>query len=89
MQSELIGLGYLKRRKRDRALQLLKMPDDADDRMSTVSVPLVGSAPCGAPLLASGVRWITRIDMRSGAPARVRSGARKSEAANCSSADRH
>lgn len=48
----LIELGYLKRRKRDRALQLLRMPDDADDSVSTVSVPLVGSAPCGAPLLA-------------------------------------
>jgi repressor LexA len=27
------------------------MPDDSDERMSTVQVPLVGSAPCGAPLL--------------------------------------
>jgi repressor LexA len=50
--ARLIGLGYLKRRGGDRALQLLKMPDDADDRVSTVSVPLVGSAPCGMPLLA-------------------------------------
>jgi len=48
----LIDEGYLKRREGDRALQLLRMPDDADDRVSTVSVPLVGSAPCGAPLLA-------------------------------------
>ncbi|MBS0234179.1 MAG: repressor LexA [Proteobacteria bacterium] len=48
----LIDEGYLKRRDGDRALQLLKMPNDTDDRVSTVSVPLVGSAPCGAPLLA-------------------------------------
>ena len=50
--ARLIELGYLRRREGDRVLQLLKMPDDADDRMSTVSVPLVGSAPCGTPLLA-------------------------------------
>src|SRR5262249_8972424 len=49
---KLIRLGYLKRRTGDRALQLLRMPEDADDRMSTVAVPLVGSASCGAPLLA-------------------------------------
>jgi repressor LexA len=28
------------------------MPDDSDESVSTVQVPLVGSAPCGAPLLA-------------------------------------
>ena len=50
--ARLIELGYLKRREGDRVLQLLKMPEDADDRVSTVSVPLVGSAPCGTPLLA-------------------------------------
>ena len=50
--ARLIELGYLKRRAGDRVLQLLKMPEDADDRVSTVSVPLVGSAPCGTPLLA-------------------------------------
>ena len=49
---KLIDEGYLKRREGDRALQLLKMPEDSDDRVSTVRVPLVGSAPCGAPLLA-------------------------------------
>lgn len=49
---KLIDEGYLKRREADRALQLLKMPEDSDDRVSTVQVPLVGSAPCGAPLLA-------------------------------------
>lgn len=48
---KLIDQGYLKRREGDRALQLLKMPEDSDDGMSTVQVPLVGSAPCGAPLL--------------------------------------
>jgi repressor LexA len=48
----LIASGYLKRRVSDRTLQLLKMPDDAKDRESTVEVALVGSAACGAPLLA-------------------------------------
>lgn len=48
----LIELGYLKRRENDRALQLLRMPMEAPDRESTVKIPLVGSAACGAPLLA-------------------------------------
>jgi repressor LexA len=49
----LIVGGYLKRRESDKALQLLKMPDVSDrDRESTIEVPLVGSAACGAPLLA-------------------------------------
>lgn len=48
----LIELGYLKRRQDDRTLQLLRMPTDAPDRDSTVEIPLVGSAPCGSPLLA-------------------------------------
>lgn len=48
----LIELGYLKRRQGDRSLQLLRMPADAVDRDSTIEIPLVGSAPCGAPLLA-------------------------------------
>ncbi len=48
----LIELGYLKRRTEDRSLQLLRMPAEARDRESTVEVPLVGSAPCGQPLLA-------------------------------------
>jgi repressor LexA len=47
----LIDLGYLKRRD-DRTLQLVRMPADAPDRESTIEVPLVGSAACGAPLLA-------------------------------------
>lgn len=50
--NRLIDLGYLKRREKDRSLQLLRMPADARDRESTVEVPLVGSAPCGLPLLA-------------------------------------
>lgn len=48
----LIELGYLTRRKSDRSLQLLRMPEMSRDRESTVSVPLVGSAACGTPLLA-------------------------------------
>lgn len=47
----LIEQGYVKRRE-DRTLQLLRMPDDGRDRDSTVEVPLVGAAPCGSPLLA-------------------------------------
>lgn len=49
---KLIEHGYLQRREGDRSLQLLRMPAEADDRLSTISIPLVGSAPCGAPLLA-------------------------------------
>lgn len=48
----LIAFGYLKRREGDRSLQLLRMPEDAPDRESTVEIPLVGSAACGMPLLA-------------------------------------
>jgi len=48
----LIAAGYLKRRESDRMLQLLKIPDDAKDKESTVEVALVGSAACGVPLLA-------------------------------------
>lgn len=48
----LIELGYLKRRVDDRTLQLLHMPSEARDRESTVEIALVGSAPCGAPMLA-------------------------------------
>jgi repressor LexA len=47
----LIELGFLKR-KEDRSLQLLRMPKEEIDRESTVEIPLVGSAPCGALLLA-------------------------------------
>jgi repressor LexA len=48
----LIELGYLKRREGDRTLQLLRMPTEAPDRESTIEIPLVGNAACGAPLLA-------------------------------------
>lgn len=48
----LIELGYLRRRA-DKSLQMLKMPEDSRDRESTIEIPLVGSAPCGLPLLAS------------------------------------
>jgi repressor LexA len=48
----LIEKGFLRRRDRDRALQLLRMPEGTRDRESTVDIPLVGNAPCGAPLLA-------------------------------------
>lgn len=50
--NSLIENGYLKRREDDRSLQLLRMPKATVDRESTVDVPLVGSAPCGSPLLA-------------------------------------
>ncbi len=48
----LIDLGFLARRESDRTLQILKMPVDTGESNATVQVPLVGSAPCGAPLLA-------------------------------------
>lgn len=47
----LIEFKYLKRRS-DRSLQLLRMPDESADRETTIEIPLVGSAPCGSPLLA-------------------------------------
>jgi len=50
--NSLIENGYLKRREDNRSLQLLRMPQATADRESTVDVPLVGSAPCGSPLLA-------------------------------------
>lgn len=50
--SKLIDMGYLKRREGNRALQLLRMPEEDVERVSTVAVPLVGSASCGTPLLA-------------------------------------
>jgi repressor LexA len=43
--------GYLRRR-RDGRLQLVRDVEVAEDHARTVPVPLVGSAPCGAPLLA-------------------------------------
>lgn len=48
----LIELGYLARRESDRTLQVLRAPIDHTEVEATVEVPLVGSAPCGAPLMA-------------------------------------
>lgn len=42
--------GYVRRK--NGKLQLLNKPPDDPDHERTVAVPLVGSAPCGAPLLA-------------------------------------
>src|SRR3954452_3663159 len=43
--------GILQRRS-DGRLQLLKSPDGDQSHARTVEVPLVGTAPCGHPLLA-------------------------------------
>ncbi len=48
---KLEAAGYLRRRSDGRLQVLRKLPDD-DSHARTVEVPLVGSAPCGAPLLA-------------------------------------
>lgn len=48
----LIELGFLVRREADRTLQVLRSPPDHTEVEATVEVPLVGSAPCGAPLMA-------------------------------------
>lgn len=48
----LTAAGYIARRS-DGQLQLLKSPASALDHARTVEVPLVGRAPCGAPLLAT------------------------------------
>jgi repressor LexA len=47
----LIAMGFLARG-RDSRLQLRRTPEGARDHARTVDVPLVGTAPCGAPLLA-------------------------------------
>lgn len=49
--NSLIEKGLLRRRE-DRSLQLRKDLVEAEDHARTVEVPLVGSVPCGAPLLA-------------------------------------
>lgn len=49
--NNLIKYGHLRRRK-DGKLQLLKDFEQSNTNARTVDVPLVGSAPCGAPLLA-------------------------------------
>lgn len=43
--------GYLRRRKNGK-LQLLREVEPGPEHERTVEIPLVGSAPCGAPLLA-------------------------------------
>ncbi len=47
----LIAAGYLGRGT-DRRLQLRRLPETERDHALTVDVPLVGTAPCGAPFLA-------------------------------------
>ncbi|MFA4974273.1 MAG: transcriptional repressor LexA [bacterium] len=44
--------GYLARRPNGE-LRLLRSPSETTDHARTVQVPLVGTAPCGAPLLAT------------------------------------
>jgi repressor LexA len=48
----LIEAGFIKRRDSDKSLQLLRLPDENIEQSATVDVPLVGTAPCGLPLLA-------------------------------------
>ena len=48
---KLIAAGYLQRREDDR-LQLLRDLPEVQSHARTIEVPLVGTAPCGAPLLA-------------------------------------
>jgi repressor LexA len=47
----LVELGYAARGP-DGRLRLLQLPRDDESHARTVEVPLVGAAPCGAPLLA-------------------------------------
>ena len=49
--AQLMRRRYVQRR-RDGKLQLLKVTDEDPANARTVPVPLVGSVPCGAPLLA-------------------------------------
>lgn len=49
--NRLIEAGYLKRRS-DQSLQVIQLPEELEGSERTVPVPLVGMAPCGAPLLA-------------------------------------
>lgn len=48
----LIDAGFLRRSRRDRALQVVRLPDELRGGATTVEVPLVGGVPCGSPLLA-------------------------------------
>ena len=49
--ARLAALGYVRRRE-DGRLQLVRDLPECTDHATTVMVPLVGSAPCGLPLLA-------------------------------------
>ena len=50
--NQLIEHGYMKRRKTDGRLQLVEGPQQDRSDARTVEVPVVGSAPCGEPMLA-------------------------------------
>jgi repressor LexA len=50
--NRLIDLGMLKRRTSDGQLQILKDLETHSSHARTIDIPLVGSAPCGQPLLA-------------------------------------
>ena len=66
---KLIELGFLKRRKDDRSLQLIRMPEGDSEWEGTISVPVVGRAACGAPLLAEeNIEGMIRISTRIAKP---------------------
>lgn len=48
----LIKKGFLRRKKADKTLQILRMPPKQIEAEATTKIPLVGSAPCGSPMLA-------------------------------------
>ncbi len=50
--NRLIERGYLKRRRADGRLQSIEDPEADRAHARTVSIPVVGSAPCGQPMLA-------------------------------------
>lgn len=65
---QLIRGGYVQRRKSGE-LQLLKAPSEDPAHPRTVPVPLVGSVPCGAPLLAEeNVEAIIPVSMSLARP---------------------
>jgi repressor LexA len=64
----LIERGWL-RRKADGDLQLRKDLADAEDHARTVEIPLVGTVPCGAPLLAEeNVEALIPVSIRLARP---------------------
>lgn len=67
----LIEAGYVQRRNNGR-LQILRDAVDGSSQAHTVNVPLVGSAPCGAPLLADGnvEAWVAVSDRLARPPHR-------------------